>query len=223
MMLQNREKQCLCLCKMNSKSKKQFRKLFIAILLIGAATVSNAQFEYGIKINGGFYCQSDLLEIANNCDVRFSPGFGLIGKYLFAEGFALKSGLEYQQKGRNIDEINTSENNKLQYLNLPVKAEFSAGEKAGFNKGQRVYFAAGPYLSYLLTANGELDDVSFDLKTDTKAFDFGLGLEIGFEFPVFTDKALQVGLNYDMGFIEVYKSEPDLHNKMVSFSLGLIL
>jgi hypothetical protein len=197
-------------------------KGLLVILFVGIAAVSNAQFEYGFKLNAGFACQSDLLEIANNCDMRFSPGFGLIGKYQFTEGFALKSGLEYQQKGFSLDDDYTTSSNKLQYLNLPLKAEFSAGEKAGFKKGQRVYFAVGPYLSYLLAADGELNDVSYDLKNDTKDFDFGMAFEIGFEFPVFTDKALQLGLNYDMGFVEVYKSEPDMHNKMASVSLGLL-
>lgn len=194
----------------------------MSFVLVGITNVSNAQFEYGIKLGAGATCQSDLLEIANNCDMRFAPTIGFIGKYQFTEDFALKGGLEYQQKGRNFDENEINLSNKLQYFNLPIKAEFSAGEKAGFKKGQRVYFAAGPYLSYLFAADGELNEVSYDLKTDTKDFDFGLALEIGLEFPVFTDKALQIGLNYDMGFIEVYKSEQDLHNKMASISLGLL-
>ncbi len=221
-MLLKKKTQLIQLHNNYSKPKNQIMKGLLVILFVGIAAVSNAQFEYGFKLNAGFACQSDLLEIANNCDMRFSPGIGLIGKYQFTEGFALKSGLEYQQKGFSLDDDYTSSSNKLQYLNLPLKAEFSAGEKAGFKKGQRVYFAVGPYLSYLLAADGELNDVSYDLKNDTKDFDFGMAFEIGFEFPVFTDKALQLGLNYDMGFVEVYKSEPDMHNKMASVSLGLL-
>lgn len=200
----------------------KIRKVLVVTVLMAVATVSNAQFNYGFKLSAGGACQSDLLEIANNCDIVFSPGFGVIGKYQFTDGFALKSGLEYQKKGRSMSSDDFSENAKLHYLNLPLKAEYSAGEKAGFKKGQRLYFAAGPYLSYLLSADGEQNDVSFDLKSDTKDFDFGLALELGIEFPVFTDKALQLGLNYDMGFIEVYKSQPDLHNKMASISLGML-
>lgn len=199
-----------------------YRKLVLAFLLIGTTFIGQAQMEYGFKINAGIACQSDLLEIANNCDTRFSPSFGFVGRYQFTNAFALKTGLEYQQKGREYDELETELNNKLQYLNIPLKAEFSAGEKAGFKKGQRVFFAVGPYLSYLLDAEGELNNTSFDLKSDTKDFDFGLGFELGFEFPVFTNKALQLGLNYDMGFVEVYESEPNLHNKMASISLGML-
>ncbi|QIA08228.1 porin family protein [Draconibacterium halophilum] len=208
--------------KINYSRKKLFALFLVGVLTVGISFVSKAQMSYGVKFGTGVACQSDLLELANNCDVRFSPSIGFIGKYQITEGFALKSGLEYQQKGRSFTEENIDVSNKLQYLTLPVKAEFSAGEKAGFKKGQRLYFAVGPYLSYMLDAKGKLDDIEFDMNNDTKDFDAGLGLELGMEFPVFNQKALQVGLNYNMGFVEVYKSEPDLHNKMASISLGLL-
>ena len=208
--------------KTNYSGKALFSLMLVGVLTMGLSLVSKAQVSYGIKLGAGASCQSDLLELANNCDVRFSPTIGFVGKYQITEGFALKSGLEYQQKGRSFTEDNVDVTNKLQYLSLPVKAEFSAGEKAGFKKGQRLYFAVGPYLSYMLDAEREQDEATFDMKSDTKDFDAGLGLEFGIEFPVFNQKALQVGLNYDMGFVEVYKSEPDLHNKMASISLGLL-
>lgn len=206
----------------NTTSLAGLQKIVLVVFFIGIASYSQAQFQYGFKVNGGFACQSDLLEIANNCDVRFSPGIGLISKYQFTDAVALKTGLEYQQKGREFDENNIELSNKLHYLTLPVKAEFSAGEKAGFKNGQKLFFAIGPYFSYLLNASEELNNTSFDLMDDSKTFDVGLGFELGFEFPVFTNKALQVGLNYDMGFVEIYKSEPNLHNKMASLSLGFL-
>lgn len=206
-------------------SRKTFaRAIVLGIVLLGLVNTSNAQFNYGVKLGTGATCQSDLLEIANNCDTKIVPTFGLIGKYQFTNAFALKSGLEYQQKGRSFDKDGMDLDNKLQYLNVPVKAEFSAGEKAGFKKGQRIFFAAGPYLGYLLDSEGELNGNDINLKDDTKDFDFGLGFEIGFEFPVFTNKSLQLGLNYDMGLVEVYKTNEykDLHNKMASLNVTLL-
>uniref|UniRef100_UPI003216704B porin family protein n=1 Tax=uncultured Draconibacterium sp. TaxID=1573823 RepID=UPI003216704B len=221
-MLQKTKKQPGQLFKQNSARSLHIKKLLALLVFVGIASYGNAQFNYGFKVIAGAGCQSDMLEIANNCDMRFSTGFGIVSKYQFSEGLALKSGLEYLQKGRKLERDETSLSNKLQYLNLPVKAEFSAGEKAGFKNGQRIFFAVGPYASYLLDAEGELDNVSFDLKNDTKDFDFGISFEIGIELPVFKDNALQLGLNYDMGFVEVYKSEPDLHNKMASIGVGLL-
>lgn len=205
----------------NYSERKLLVVLFAGVLLLSLSKLSNAQMSYGLKLGTGVACQSDLLELANNCDVRFSPSIGLVGKYQFSDGFALKSGIEYQPKGRNFTKANADMENKLQYLTLPLKVVFSAGEKAGFKNGQRIFFSVGPYLSYMLDASGKLDNAEFNLNSDTKDFDAGLGLELGIEYPVFNENALQIGLNYDMGFVEVYKSTPDLHNKMASLSLAL--
>lgn len=191
--------------------------LIIALSLMGSKNTM-AQFQYGVKAGIGGTCQSELLQLADNTNFTLGYSLGFDTKYRLSEGFAIHSGLEYVQKGRKVDETDLTE--KLHYLHLPVRAEFSAGEKAGFKKGQRIYFAAGPYLSYLLDAKGEENKTSFDLKSKTKDFDTGLSLEIGFEFPVFTANSLQIGLNYDMGFSNVYKDGTDLNNKMAAISLG---
>lgn len=194
--------------------------LIIAFTLASSKTTM-AQFQYGIKAGVGGACQSELLQLADNNNITPGYSLGFDTKYRFSDGFAVHSGLEYIKKGRKVDETNLSE--KLHYLHLPVRAEFSAGEKAGFKNGQRIYFAAGPYLSYLLDADGENNGTGFDLKNKTKNFDTGLSLEIGFEFPVFATHSLQVGLNYDMGFSNVYKDGADLNNKMAAVSLGFFL
>lgn len=220
-MLQKIETQLIPLHNTPLTKGDQMIKLLLVVLFIGLSSVGNAQLQYGLKVNAGVSCQSDMLELANNCNIRFSPSVGLLGKYKLSEGFAIKSGLEYLQKGSSFQDEGNDLSNKLQYINLLAQAEFSAGEKAGFKNGQRIFFSVGPYLSYLLDAKGELSVVSFNLKNDTKDFDFGLSFELGVEFRMLENKALQLGLNYGMGFVEVYKSEPDLHNKTVSISLAL--
>ncbi len=221
-MKQKTERKMKQLVSIYEKKGRLSGKLLLLIVLLLPGFLAHAQFEYGIKLNTGASCQADLLALASNTDIRFSPGISLIGKYQFTEGFALKSGINYQQKGRYYNENGTELSNKLQYLDIPLLAEYSAGEKAGFKNGQRIFFAAGPYLGYLLDAKGKLNGTSFDLQDDTKNFDFGLAFELGMEFPVFNDKALQVGLNYDMGLVEVYKTDPELYNKMASVSLGFL-
>ncbi|MFV0592461.1 MAG: porin family protein [Draconibacterium sp.] len=194
--------------------------LFTLLFVLGMAQSTKAQFQYGIKAGIGGTCQSELLHLADNTNIRAGYNLGFNTKYRFSEGFALQSGLEYILKGRKVDETDLNIDEKLHYLQLPVRAEFSAGEKAGFKKGQRIYFAAGPYLSYLLDANGKNNGTTFDLKGDTRNFDTGLSLEIGFEFPIFAQHSMQLGLNYDMGFTDVYKTKTDLNNKMAAVSLG---
>jgi len=201
----------------NGKANLLLFGLIIALSLIGSKNTM-AQFQYGIKVGIGGTCQSELLQLADNNNLMLGYSLGFDTKYRFSDGFALQTGLEYQQKGRKVDENDLTE--KLHYLHVPVRAEFSAGERAGFKKGQRIYFAAGPYLSYLVDADGTKNGAGFDLKSQTKDFDTGLSLEIGFEFPAFESHSIQLGLNYDMGFANVYKDKSDLNNKMAAINLG---
>lgn len=194
--------------------------MLTAFLLVSAW--AGAQVRYGFKVDAGGSCQSDLLEITNNVDLRFAYSAGLIARYNFTDGFAVKSGLSFEQKGREKDVKNMELRNKLSYLTLPVKAEFSAGEKAGFKNGQRIFFAAGPYVSYLLDANEDVNGNDHDITDRVKDFDYGMAFELGFEFPAFDEKTIQLGLNYDMGFVEVYENEPDLHNKMATISMAIL-
>ena len=215
------EKQIISLTNRSHNGKKYPVILgLVFVLSFVNINTSLAQFQYGIKAGIGGTCQSELLQLADNNNIMLGYSLGFNTKYRLSDGFAIQSGLEYAQKGRKIDEANLDLTEKLHYLHLPVRAEFSAGEKAGFKNGQRIYFAAGPYVSYLIDADGKKDGANFDLKDNTKDFDLGLSLEIGFEFPVFTSNSLQLGLNYDMGFLNVYKNETDLNNKMAVLSLG---
>lgn len=45
---------------------------------MGISIFSHAQFQYRIKLGVSATCQSDLLEITNNCDTRFVPTIGFI-------------------------------------------------------------------------------------------------------------------------------------------------
>ena len=100
----------------------------------------------------------------------------------------------------------------------PVKAEFSAGEKAGFKNGQRLFFATGPYAGYLLNAKAIKDDVTVDLDTYND-FDFGWSFELGYKIPVNKSNALQISLNYDMGISEV-ADDTDSENKSASLNVA---
>ena len=192
--------------------------ILVALLLLNLAAI--CQVNYSIKMAAGLTCQSDLFEIAKNDDVRFGYSVGANIEYDFTDNLALRSGLFLQQKGRDIEVGLQEIIDKNLYTTLPVQLLFSAGQKAGFNKGQRIYFAVGPYLSYLVDAERELNAQTIDTKDEMTNFDSGLAFELGFQFKVFNEKAIQIGLNYDMGFTKIYKHEDDLFNKSLALSLA---
>lgn len=194
----------------------------LATLLFVFSANSFAQFQWGIKVGA---IASTLSEIGNICadnDLRVGFNTGVTAKYQMNNWLALKSGVDYHMKGKKCDISgeNSTLENKLSYLVLPVKAEFSASEKAGFKNGQRLFFAIGPYMGLLLNAEQTLNGQTTDLE-NLNDIDLGGSIELGFEFPVFKSNALQVSLNYDMGLRDIAESI-DEQNKSASINLGFL-
>ena len=199
-------------------------KIAFAMLLVlmGLSSSSFAQLQWGVKLGANASTQSEIGNICDDNGLRVGINTGVIAKYQFNNWLALKSGLDYQLKGKKCDISGEDSElkSKLSYLVLPVKAEFSASEKASFKNGQRLFFATGPYLGYLLDAkqitNGQTTDLNGLNNTD-----FGWSFELGLEFPVFRVNALQVSLNYDMGIAEIAE-DVDMQNKTASLNLGFL-
>ncbi len=203
--------------------KKNYLKLMGLLLLFSAsAMVTNAQVKWGFEggINGT--TQSSVGNIYCNDDIKVGYNFGVTGAYSFNNWFALKSGLNFSELGKSCELKTTGSTvtDKYQYLMLPVKAEFSAGEKAGFKNGQRLFFATGPYAGYLLNAKQKTEGETTDL-TNTNDFELGWSFELGYEIPVSKSNALRLSLNYDAGLKEVI-TDSDLYNKSASIKLGII-
>ncbi len=196
--------------------------LILLFMILGSYSFSFAQLQWGVKFGTNASTQSEVGNIGDNDGLKIGFNFGIIAKYQMNDWMALKSGLEYQKKGRKYDLAgeNSEVKDNLRYLVLPVKAEFSASEKAGFENGQRLFFATGPYLGYLLDAEQKINDETTDLN-EMNDVDFGWSFEVGMEFPVFKNYALQVSLNYDMGLMEI-ADDTDMQNKSASLNLSFL-
>ena len=216
------KKSVLSISKNGKHIRRTLRNTVVLAILLGVVNVASAQNKLGVKVMAGGSCQSEILKISDNNNLQFAYGLGITDNFRFSETFALQTGLEYTRKGMHNDESNTDLENTLHYLQLPVLAEFSAGEKAGFKNGKRVYFAAGPYFAYLLDAESKENNVKIADKEDFRNYDLGMRFNLGMEFPVSEINKLRVGLNYDMGFTDIYKNQTDMQNKMCSVSLGYI-
>lgn len=199
------------------------QKLVVLILLLISFSINGfAQFQLGVKLGANASTYSEIGNICDNSDLRVGLNGGVIAKYQMKEWLAFKSGVDYQLKGMKCDVSGEDYKleTKLNYLVLPVKAEFAAGEKAGFKNGQRLFLATGPYCGYLLDAKQTVHGQTTDLK-DLNDFDFGWTLELGYEFPVMKSNVLQVSLNYDMGIKEV-ADNADIQNKTASINFGFL-
>jgi hypothetical protein len=189
--------------------------LLLLLILISAQAYS--QIEIGPQIGMSASTQSDLGNIWNDDNLCCGLHAGLLARYQTNDWFALKSGLFFNQKGSKLTDVD--EKYRINYLELPLKAEFSAPVQTG--KPSRIFFAAGPYLSTRLKAELETNGTKTDLKDLTNAFDSGIAIELGFQFPI-AKKKLLFSLNYDMGLTKVYQNQNDLRNKNLSFNLGFL-
>ncbi len=199
------------------------RQLALALLLSATiSTVASAQNSVGIKTTFGGACQSEVLKISNDYNILFAYGVGVSDNIQFTRYFALQTGLEYVRKGFHQDESDVDQSNAFHYLLVPALAEFSAGEKAGFKNGQRIYFGAGPYFAYLLDANSEVNGIDVNIDDDVRNYDLGLRFTLGLEFPVLEKSKLRTGISYDMGFTEIYKAENNMQNKLGAINIGFV-
>lgn len=207
----------------NSRHLQKLQRLALVLLFCaGLSATASAQHSIGIKTTIGGACQSEVLKISNDYNILFAYGIGVSDNLQLNNYLALQTGLEYLRKGFHQDEDNIDQSNAFHYLLVPVLAEFSASEKAGFNKGQRIYFGAGPYFAYLLDASSEVNGLDVNIDDETRNYDLGLRFTLGLEFPVLEKSKLRAGISYDMGFTEVYKDEHNMQNKLGAINLGFI-
>jgi len=194
--------------------------VILCALIIAGTTVSYGQFRFGAVAGVNSATQSELGNIWNNEGMCCNLNAGLLSKYQFTDGLALKAGALFSQKGRSFDfqenGVETDRTDKFSYLEVPVKVEFSTA--LGRSK-QRMFAAAGPYAAFLLDSKKETGDTSTSLDSQTKGTDFGIAFEIGYELPV-AKHALQFSLNYDMGLTEIADYDTDLRNKSLSLNIG---
>ncbi len=204
-----------------AKRSQIMRKLtMIGLILMFSSTLSFGQFKMGAIAGFNVSTQSGIGNIWDNDGIRSNFNVGILPQYKVNDWFALKTGMIYSRKGRTIDversgrEMEQSE--KFNYLEVPLKAEFSA---LSGKKDHRLFASVGPYAGLLLSSKRTVDNRTYDIEGETYDTDFGLSIGFGVEIP-YGENSLQFLLNYDMGLSEVAKYDTDLRNKSLSLSVG---
>lgn len=206
---------------------KKFTFIFIATLLLGGMTETlTSQTTFGAK--GGLNLSN--LSIEDASDKNMVAGFhaGFFANMPVAGNFSIQPELLYSQKGTKwTTESSLADSEvklKLNYLEVPVNLVFNLTEDFDFQ--------LGPYVGYLLNANGEGQVVygsgSFQTKDELdkenfNAFDFGL--QGGMRFFL---KPVYLGFNYKLGLSQVAKENEiwetildDAANRTIQVYLGI--
>ncbi len=198
------------------------KHLLTTMLILVIAGIAQAQTQVGFTAGIGGTTQSCIGDIYNNDDILTGFNAGIILRKPVSETFALKTNLLYALKGRSFD---VEENNKiinskdkLNYLTLPVEAEYSIPVSKN-----RLFVAVGPYAGVLLDAKREMKNTSVDLNDEIKNFDFGFAFELGFSKKCLSNNELQLSVRYDAGLTKIADYDEDLRNKALTINIGFLL
>ena len=174
------------------------KKWFLPVLLfmmIGISSVANAQLRLGIK--GGFNLSTvkfnkDVLDAENINGFHVWP----VLEFMPDAGIGLDVALLYSRKGFYMKDNDFTND----YLEIPVNLKCKIGLPL-----VAPYFAAGPYMSFRVGGDKIKDIVNVNnvrSQIEAKSFGAGLNFTVGAEVL----NRIQVGLTYDWGLTDNYKS-----------------
>jgi len=177
------------------KTKITTLLLLLTVMTLGWTNRADAQARMGVK--GGLNVSNLYVDNVDDENARFGFNVGVYGQVLSSDVFALQPELLFSTKGSKNEILGETVKFNLNYLDLPVLAVIKLGESAEIH--------VGPYFSYLLNANVDVEGGSTyePDKDDFNAFDVGLSGGLGLNFG-----AIQVGARYNYGLSEIADSNP---------------
>ena len=194
------------------------KKITLTVAAVFAFGFANAQeTKFGVK--GG-------LNVANltgdeDEDNSSKVGFHVGGfvEIKVSDKFSVQPELLFSTQGTQAEYSESGVSFKakinLSYLNIPVMAKYYVAE--GFS------LEAGPQIGFLTSAKYKIEsegnDSEVDAKDDFESVDFGVNFGAGYDFT----ENLSVGLRYNLGLSNVYKTEAgdDFKNSNNVFSVSL--
>lgn len=197
--------------------RTQWKKLTVLLLTAGAifsasqvrAQQQEAAGEAGISpkfgIKAGLNLSNLYKDEVNDNNMKAGLNAGVYAKLPVFRGFSIQPELLYSNKGtkRTYDNALFGEGEyraNLHYVELPVMGVINLGPNFNIH--------AGPYVSYLVSAN--LTDLKSDLSSEELAdlnaenlnrFDYGVAAGLGIDI----DRAT-IGARYTLGLAEIGKS-----------------
>ena len=173
--------------------------VFTAIAVLCVTLPAQAQFKWGLKAG------VNLSGISTNADFYENPdsytGFQVGPMMEFTVpliGIGMDAALLYSQTGLKVDDKTVEKGNLLIPLNFKYK--LSLLDIVG------AYATVGPYIGFRLFGDDEqkFDDIVESNLDKIKSESFGAGLNFGIGAELLGK--LQVGVNYQLGLTEDYKS-----------------
>lgn len=182
--------------------KKLF--LFAAIAVFGLSNVTAQDVKFGAK--AGLNLASLNGDDVDDTDGRTSFHVGGVVSIGISEKFAVQPEVVYSAQGATGSEEGIDITWKLDYINIPVLADFQVAD--GFS------LQVGPQVSFNITDSVEVDGEEVgDLEAEGVDFGAAVGAQYAMESGLFFQA------RYSLGLSDV-NSDADAKNSVISLSVG---
>lgn len=193
----------------NNQTLSLMKKLFLfAVLFIFTLTTTHAQdISFGIKAGVNF--SSVTGDNVDELDGRTSLHAGGVVNIGISELFAVQPEVLFSAQGATTSEEGIDATVKLDYINIPIMADFTVAE--GFS------LQGGPQIGFNMTSEVEWEDETEELE-DIESLDLGLGIGAQYRLPmgVFFQARYVIG----MSDISSDDSDDKNQNSVLSISAG---
>ncbi len=181
--------------------------LLLTLLVIGLGSLQAQDLDFGVK--AGLNLADLKGDFENGGKARTAFHLGAVAELSVAEQFAVQAELLYSGQGA-VDEDDSDEKWKIDYLTIPVLAKFYVAEGLSLE--------AGPQLGILLKSEVEDDGETTDIKDITKSTDLGLALGLGYKL----SGGLHFGARYYFGgdINDQDTSDIKVTNSVIQLSVG---
>ncbi len=181
--------------------------LLLAALVFGLGSLTAQDLDFGVK--AGLNIADLTGDFENGGKARTSLHLGGVAELSLSEQFSVQAELLYSAQGA-IDEDDTDEKWRVDYLSLPVLAKYYVTEGLSLE--------AGPQLGFLLKAEVEDNGETTDFKDITKGTDLGLALGLGYKL----SSGLHFGARYFFGsdINDQDTSDIKVTNSVIQLSVG---
>jgi len=206
---------------MNRKTQ-YFLIAFLFSVLIRVDAQKHPQFQY-ISFEGGINLAGVIPEGQFGNEIKLGFFTGVSGNYSLSDVRSIGASLFFDQKGAadKVHDITTS----LNYIKVPVYMKWFSG------KDPRLYFSAGVYTGWLVSASkkgdqfidGQHTEINENVTGNFNRFDTGLTAGVGLMIRLYDDLDFMVSAGGSAGLLDIDNNPLEtLRNYQVNVSLGYI-
>ena len=178
--------------------------LLAAVAVFGLSNVTAQETKFGAKAGVNFASVNG--DDVDDFDGRTSFHVGAVARIGISENFAVQPELVYSSQGFTQSFEGVDFTGKLDYINLPILADFTVAE--GFS------LQAGPQVAFNISDDVEADGGGSE-SIDAESVDFGAA--VGAQYRM--DEGLFFQARYSLGLSEIVK-DFDAKNSVISLSVG---